>query len=193
MKLEYMYKLNLPPINEILLDTFTGFVDEDPKAFNYQYLLNVNEIFKPEWLKYKGFSFDRALFFRKNNHVGKIHTDIPIQWMDTEYEQCTPWGITWVWDGPGTMAYWEFEDLERNYVTTGSHNLPRGQVWTFNGDSPPRKVYDQLPGCVYLVNGRMPHQATGWDSRRVVSLRTLEDHNMIPWEGIVEKFQDVIE
>lgn len=192
MQLEYSYQLKLPSIDKVLKKSFKGFVDEDPKAFNYQYLLNVNEIFKPKWLKYKGFTFDRALFFRKDNHIGKIHTDIPVAWTDTEWEQCTPWGITWVWDGPGTMEYWEFEDLEKNYVTTGSHNLPTGQVWTFRGDTPPRKIYHQLPGNVYLVNGRMPHRATGWNARKVVSLRTLEDHNMLSWSDIVELFQDVI-
>lgn len=203
---ELIYELNLPPVNEIFLDSFIGFEESEEfknsattdghKNHNYQYRTDIETIFKPEWLTFKDFKWDRVLYFCKDNYRGKIHTDIPVTFWDTEYESCTPWGINWVWDGPGLQEYWKFEQVEREYVTGGAHNrsneVQKGKVWTYSELSPPYKSYDLKPNRAYLINGRFPHRVSGWNNRKVISYRTLEFNMMRSWDEVIERFKDVI-
>lgn len=190
--MEYVYQLDLPPASEIFLDDFTGFDDSYAKPFNYQYREDIEKIFKPEWLTFKDIRWDIVLFFRKNNYEGKIHTDIPVKLVKTKlFDLYTPWGVTWVWDGPGRLEYWNFEDLDEDYITTGAFNTEKGKVWTYINKTQPAKSYDLIPNKVYLVNGRQPHKATGWNHRKTISYRTL-DKPFTPWTSIIEKFQDII-
>ena len=158
--MEYVYRLNLPTIQNIFLDTFTGFNDDHLKC-NYQYRKDLQNIIKPEWLNFRNYGWDHLLYFKKLDSVGRIHTDIGFNILNTpKGDNSTPWGITWVFEGDGLLEYWPFENIINDVVTNGSdNNHNRGVVQVYTSNVPPIKSYRVLKDNCYLVCGKIPHRA----------------------------------
>jgi len=189
--MEYVYELDLPPISEVFNEGFSGFDDED-LITNYQFRRDLDNIFKKDWLNFRGINWNFVLYFKKDNKPGDIHTDIEVEYLKNDlWKMMHPWGINWVWDGDGLFEYWNFEDVEFFQMATGSHNGGQGKVQMFTSNHAPIKTYKMTKNKVYLVNGALPHRATGFPNRRLLSLRS-HFQSFIPWETTVNKFNDLI-
>ena len=168
---EYMYKLDLPPLDQILSDEGKAeLLVGDQAAMYKQY--HPRELVKPEWLNWAGIEWDFVNFFYKNNHTGVIHVD-----------GRRVWGINWIYNGYGVMEYWRPEDVNE-LVEEGDIIGSSRIVCIPNKD--PVKVYTTLPGA-YLTNAEIPHRPSGFDGRYAFSLRCR--NKRITWNDAVANFQ----
>lgn len=169
-----MYKLDLPPLDQILTDKgkadlLTG---KDVSLYSQHHPAG---LIKPEWLNWEGIEWNFVNFFYKPDRVGMIHVDGP-----------GVWGINWIYNGYGTMEYWRPEDvtiLEAEYDEVDSK---RSECLS---DKPPIKVYSTMPGA-YLTNAFTPHRASGRMGRYAFSLRCY--NTSITWDEAVLKFQHLM-
>lgn len=185
--MDLVYQLNLPPAKDIFIESFKGFNDDD-KIMNYQFRMDLNNILKSEWTTFKNLSWDHLLYFKKLNTEGRIHTDIGLNTKPND----TPWGITWVFEGDGLLEYWNLENVSESEMSTGSdNNNTKGVVRIYTPLATADKSYKLLCDKCYLVNGRYPHKATGFSGRKVISLRSSHIFHL-PWEDIVNMFEDII-
>lgn len=167
-----MYKLNLPPLDEILTDEGKEklLIGGEEVLYNQYHPAG---LVKPEWLTWRGLEWDFVNFFYKNNFQGIIHIDGP-----------TVWGINWIYNGHGTMEYWLPEDVkQRPAAFDGVGN--RSKCVT---EKPPIKIYTTTPGA-YLTNAAIPHRPTGYNGRYAFSLRCYA--NPITWKEAITKFEDL--
>jgi len=175
---EFVYKINLPPFNEIVLP---GVFDELMKSnINYQQHKS-SDIIKPEFLNINGILFDGCTIFIKHNSTGSIHSDKTPQ-------RRTPWGINWIWGGMGFLNYWYPEDIDKTENLIDPLGVPY-DVHTVS--KPPSKRYYTIPRLAYLVNAEAAHQARGFSKRYAICLRSTDLQNM-PWKEVVEKFKPLI-
>jgi hypothetical protein len=167
---EFVYKLDLPPLDTILL--------EPNKLFSNSITFNQyapKDILKPEWLNWQDLSWDFSLFFYKTDgDTGIIHIDGP-----------GVWGINWVYNGYGKMDFWNLEEVETTYELT-SLSTPRYRCAT---KTKPIKTYNTDPGA-YLVNASIPHRATGYNQRYTLSLRSYS--SKLSWLQAVNKFKNLM-
>lgn len=168
---EFMYKLDLPPLDEILSDEGKEelFVGTEKSIYNQYHPRN---LVKPEWLNWAGIEWDFVNFFYKNNHKGVLHIDGP-----------GVWGINWIYNGYGIMEYWRAEDVEEQPVSLDPIGSKRN-VCIAKTD--PIKVYKTFPGA-YLTNAVVPHLPSGFDGRYAFSLRC--QNKKITWNEAVTKFR----
>ena len=168
---EYMYKLDLPPLDEILSDEGKAeLLVGDQAAMYKQY--HPKEVIKPEWWNWAGIEWDYVAFFYKNNHKGVVHVDGP-----------GVWGINWIYNGYGVMEYWLLEDVEEQPVSLDPIGSTRN-VCIAKTD--PIKVYKTFPGA-YLTNAEVPHRPSGFNGRYAFSLRCR--YGKMTWEDAITKFQ----
>lgn len=171
---ELVYKLNLPPLTDILLPGAAEriFVPDSNSVHRHY---DPVELVKPEWLEFNGFKWDFVNFFYKNNHVGFLHSDGP-----------TVWGINWVHGGSGSLQYWRPEDTTTtmDFCAMGHRRFRHESV------KPPYLTYDTPPGA-YLVNAIVPHVASGFAGRYAFSLRVYKQ-KAIPWPEVIERFKEYI-
>lgn len=191
--MEHVYKLNLPSVDQVFLESFKGF-DDDDKTMNYQYRNDLENILRPEWCSFRNIKWDHLLYFKKSDSEGRIHTDIKYSLLNTSRGMnSTPWGITWVFEGDGLLEYWDFDQVIDSDVTNGSdNNKNKGVVKTYTAKIPPAAQYRMLNNNCYLVCGKHPHRATGFGGRKVISLRSFYMTYDITWKEIVNTFQDLI-
>ena len=178
---QLIYRLNLPPLEECILDG----VKE--KYFNdhsnpYYISIRPQTFFKSEYLTLKNLNWEGILiFFRKHNMIGKLHTDT------VDFDQ-TIWGINWIYNGCGLMEFWNMNQFEEKDIhfcidSQGFH------TYQFNESIPPNVKYFLKPGA-YLVNTTGPHRATGIGNRYCISYR---QGNFQPsWKDVVDLFKDLI-
>jgi hypothetical protein len=190
--IEYVYELNFPPADQIFLESFKGFND-DHMIDNYYFRTDVTDILKPNWLNFNNLKWDLLLYFKKDNFTGHVHTDISTTLLKNPIiaSKCHPYGINWVWGGDGLFEYWRNEDVDFREITTGADNNHEGVVQTFVEKSPPFKSYKMLKNKAYLVYGGLPHRATGFPGRKLMSLRTM-DNQFTPWEKTIDNFKQFI-
>lgn len=189
--MEYVYELDLPPIHDVFVENFIGF-DDDDLITNYQFRYDIDNILKLEWCKFRNIPWNFLLYFKKDNSPGDIHTDIELQYLKPGLmEKMHPWGINWVWGGDGLFEYWNFSDVNFFQMATGSLNGGQGKVQMFTTSKQPCKTYPMYKDKVYLVNGGLPHRATGFSGRKLLTLRS---HLMSfrTWEKTVLDFTDLI-
>ena len=172
--LEFMYRLNLPPLDEILTDQGKAelLIGKDATLYSQHH---PKDLLKPEWLTWAGIEWDFVNFFYKNSYQGIIHVDGP-----------GVWGINWIYNGHGTMEYWLPEDVEQlpaEYDNIGS----RRSECTAKAD--PIKVYTTLPGA-YLTDASFPHRPSGYNGRYAFSLRCYSKN--ISWQEAVDKFKHLM-
>ena len=171
---EFIYKLNLPPLDEILTQQAQTelFVGKNQQIYK-QY--HPKDLLKSEWLTWKDVEWDFVNFFYKNNYRGIIHVDGP-----------SVWGINWVYNGSGSMEYWLPEDVTQLPAGLDEVGSKRSECFT-NKD--PVKIYKTPPGA-YLTDASSPHRASGYNGRYAFSLRCYYT-NPISWEEAKVKFGDL--
>jgi hypothetical protein len=180
--IDFVYKLNLPGLTEILKDDARIIESAEP----YQ-LHNSVDVVKPEWLFWNDFEWNHAVSFYRtagDRDRTPIHTDIikPGQ---------LSWAVNWIHSGQGLLEFWlpgQITSESYSFIKASKGHGSRVPIITTT--QPPYKTYKQFPG-VYLTNTHYPHRATGWDSRLAFSLRANKNFT-IPWNTIVEKFQKYI-
>lgn len=179
---EYVYKLNLPSIENVLLpDLVEKLLLPSTSGLFDRY--ETKSIFKEEYVFWKGiFWNDVYHFFKTNGWEGPVHSDVE----DNMYN-C--WGINWVHGGLGIMEYWEPHHAGEPAISTDGYNH---NIRYYN---PPRistKKYEMPPGA-YLVDTTMPHRAIGWN-RHVFSLRcTIHEYQINhPWNKMIDLFHQNI-
>ena len=193
--LEYVYRLDLPKIADVVKQPFEKHPLEKLYVDNpHSKILKVDTegIFKEEFLTIKGLLFHYALVFMKPpGYVGPIHTD------DVNDNKIR-WGINWVYGGSGGMRYWRMADLLAERTDLNPNNIPYS---VFETNLPPVKEYAMVPDGVYLVHGTEAHLAytdAGVDSNRYcISSRAVKHEandkfNLNTWEDVVNMFSDLI-
>lgn len=173
---EFIYKLDLSPVNERFNDQGLSLLDMDQfinKSSTYS-IYPVNDVFKPEWINWYGIDWEDISRFYKNNYIGRIHDD----------GHPNKWGINWVVSGYATVSFWNLSKIDN--ITNVEDE--RGKfINVYDTSQPPCKHYVMPPGA-YLFNAGMPHLPSGYNNRLLFSLRT---KNM-PWNQVVNYFSDLI-
>lgn len=184
--IEHIYELaNFPSIKQLLKDPEFKFVDE---SIRYDYTIYptsyMENILNLNLLDHLGIKWTKFIYFKKDDFVGRIHTDLP----DVDSTQ-TMWGINWIYDGDCIMNFWPWESV----IFTKKQPAPgrivaHAPVLHFTAKTNPSHVYKLYSGKVYLVNATVPHQAIGAKNRSALSLR---NHSLsLSWPEVLEKFKD---
>ena len=180
--MEYIYRLNLPPLEQVLLDHDRDIVPMNGSLKPLYVVKKSKDLFKQEWLTFLGLDWDRVLvFYKPNGYIGRTHIDDinnPV------------WGINWISGGTGIIEYWDSNKIEEPETTHDTNGYVIKDYDKCVKNITAHKSYVQNQG-VYLVNAGFPHRATGYDNRVCVSLRT-ENESGISWHEIVDKFKDYI-
>jgi hypothetical protein len=188
-QIEFLYELNLPTLEDILVsaDALLGYTENLYKGSKIFYP-NVKELFKKEWLGYKGLHWDYcSLFIRSGKEQSIIHRDNP------QSPTTLHWGINWIIGNHGYMDYWDSSQIEdENLVIDGGGQ----KTVKLKINQPPNKIYLTRTGA-YLVNASAPHRIRNEsDNLRIaVSLRSKKFRNENPnlqWSDIVNIFKDII-
>ena len=182
--LEYVYKLNLPLLEEIVVPGIVETLFQPSDKFIYT-TYAPTAIIKPEFLNIKGINWDyTAIHFHKTNGtVGRIHCD------HHDPKNTLVAAINWIYDGVGTLDYWEFDELPSSVDGIDSQNA-KVTYWEKTTDLPPPKKYI-MPKGAYLVNASTPHFPVGWGNRHVISLRSTFLMSKT-WSYVVDLFSDLI-
>lgn len=177
---EFVYKLNLPPLLEILLDSAKDTLFNTKNNLAYFYVNT--DCVKPEWLQFNNYNWNSILLFYKNNSSGLIHIDGKNS-IDP-LEQPT-WGINWIHGGQGVMDYWNMEDV---LPPTFNPNGPKDRIICHPMRESSR-TYHMSEGA-YLVNASFPHKASGNAGRYAFSLRDTTSTDS--WDTVVNNFKQYI-
>jgi hypothetical protein len=177
---EYVYKLNLPSIQKILLPgKYEELFSENTSngAFSKE---NPLSYLKQEYTTLKQYKWDSSLlFYKSNGKEGYLHSDLP---------KCT-WGINYINEGLGIMKYYDPNDIGDVKLTPDSIGNTR-QNYNNPVGIKPLKIYVMHAG-VYLANVGVPHMPAGYGKRYSLSIRSL-DHQNDSWESVVENFKEYI-
>jgi hypothetical protein len=171
---EFMYKLNLPPLPDILTESAKQqlLVGKNDKLYS-QY--HPKDLLKPEWLTWAGIDWNFVNFFYKNNKQGIIHVDGP-----------GVWGINWIYKGFGTMEYWLLDDVDQLSAEYDNIGSQRNECIA---KADPIKIYTTMPGA-YLTDASFPHRPAGYNGRYAFSLRCYNKN--ISWQEAVDKFKHLM-
>jgi hypothetical protein len=175
MSAEYIYKLNLPNIEEIALpDKYKEIFASTSENIKFS-SQNPNSYLKKEHLTFKHYHWDSSLLFYKNNGaIGDLHSDLPK----------ASWAINYITAGKGIMRYYD-----NNVIGPGTLIPDKLGNVRLAWDMPtvgPTKVYTMTQG-VYLVRVDIPHIVTGHDNRYALSIRSLADQGE-SWDTVVNNF-----
>jgi hypothetical protein len=178
--MEYVYKLNLPPLNKVLREDV---LPRFERSYDHPIFTKCHpsELIKPEFLTINGVEWAFVInFYKPPGYVGLVHTD------DVN-PKSHAWGINWIWGAAGAIKYWHSGNI------TPIKQIPAAVTGELIGyypsDIPCDVSYHMEPG-VYLVNAKPPHQPISLGSRHCISLRPLLYDT--PWETIVDRFKDYI-
>jgi hypothetical protein len=184
---EFVYKLNLPPLTEILLDSAKTELFNAKNNAEHSHLEKLSYYLKPEWLTFNGITWNFVSFFYKSNYTGLIHIDE--QTRVHQLHERANWGINWIHGGSGIMEYWLPEDIIFSIPQEDeTGNYKRIQCSTTKA---PYRTYNMSPGA-YLVNASVPHRATGYTGRYAFSVRDNCEKNIMTWNAVVDLFKDHI-
>ena len=170
---EFVYRLNLSPIDERLNDQGTQLLDISNSSKKYS-IYPADTVIKPEWLNWYGINWTDITRFYKDNFTGRIHDD----------GNCNKWGINWVVSGYATVSFWNLSKIDTVITVNDEQNCP---INVYRTSHPPCKHYI-MPRGAYLFNAGLPHLPSGFNKRLVLSLRA---RNM-PWEKVVQHFSEFI-
>lgn len=197
---ELVYRLNYADFDKIVLPKFKEAVLNTDKVFQKGYgneqsnqyvrITNTRGKLRDEFIFHDGYAFlEIELFLKSNGTRGIIHRDIA-------RDDVMPWGINYVVGGTSIMEYYDVTQLTpvktQNGVT--SINAAGGYSTFYTNKSgaglTPIAKYIMEPG-VYLINGDVPHVATGLQDRIVFSMRSPKDYNL-DWVTVVGRFKQHI-
>lgn len=182
--MEHCYKLNLPSLEEVLLDFEKEIISLNQRINPIYFTKDSDKMFKSNWLTFNDISWCTAMvFYKPHGFIGRTHTD--------KIDGSLAWGINWISGGSGTIEFWDRTKISLPTIVTDSVGYKIEDYDNCVKDVIAHKTYIQDPG-VYLINGTSPHRATGFDNRVCVSLRSFNNY-YISWEQIVEKFKNYYE
>lgn len=186
---DYVYKLNLPNIKDVVLslDDIKNLIPDDFRGSQIFYP-DPRDIFKPEWLSYKGLSWDYcSVFIRSGKEKSILHKDNP------HSPKSLHWGINWILGDASVMEYYDEKNMsnERIIIDSGGKTTV-----LLSSDKSPDKIYN-LENGAYLVNASVPHRAINLSNktRIVLSLRSInfrKENSSVVWRDVVEMFRDEI-
>jgi hypothetical protein len=179
--MEYVYRLNLPSLLEVLKKDLIKYIDERPTPTCQ---VKPQDYFIDEIVQLKNLEWNRCSCFKKLKTRGPIHID---GYRDDGNNLI--WGINWVHGAAGNMEYWDdWVDLKQK-LTFDTAGLPRLDILP---TTPATQVYPTVPGGVYLVNAGIPHLADNYTdvTRYAISMRA-KDPGLI-WEEVIDLFSDLI-
>lgn len=189
--MEQIYKLNIPAIKELLVPSFSGYNDEH-LPYNYIVELNPEKIIKLDWFDSLNLSWEKIIYFKKQERVGSLHSDASYSGESIPpNNNLTVWGINWVYEGTRIMHYWNWENVIVSGLTPGSINIPEnGVVTKFLSKTKPDKTYKLVEGSAYLVNATLPHLAIGNGKGIIFSLRPSQKN--LEWSKVIDLFSGYI-
>lgn len=183
--MELIYKLNLPELAEILIDTslldfkVAGRGSRKSDSITLAEYRNPALFVLPEFLNINNYGMNYSLVFLKfKGFTGVIHKD--------GINSHHVWAINFIHGGTGIMEYWLDDQLTQTRHKL-DNNSPSIEYTT---TQPAFKRYVMQPGA-YLVNTSVAHRATGYD-RIAVSLRSTPNGEPISWSKIVHDFSSLI-
>jgi hypothetical protein len=180
---EYVYTLNLPTIDEILLpgkyqELFIPSSSDIKLSF-----VNPQQCLLESHRTFKHFKWDVGLlFYKANGKEGIIHSD------SQPDSPTASWAINYVLGGTGTLKYYDYSQLPAPKMIPD--NLGNNRPVYENPTVAPVKTYTMPPG-VYLVRTDTPHIASGHGQRYCLSVRS-QSHQNEQWETIVNEFTHYI-
>jgi hypothetical protein len=179
--MELVYKLNIPPLDQVLREDRVSMLDvatDHPRYVSQ----HPSTVLKTEWLNFNGIEWDIALyFFKPPGFVGRVHTDV----INPDLHI---WGINWIYGASGALNFWDPKNIQPFEKKIDEQGYP---IWNYPTNIPPDKSYHMEPGA-YLTNVRFPHQPVSHGVRHCISLRCGAEY-CTPWEQAVEMFRDYIE
>ena len=176
---EFVYRLNLPPLTDILLNKDILYNEE---KYDTIYRQLTTDCIKPEWLTFNNYNWNSVLYFYKNNSSGVIHMDKNDR-SHLPHKPCV-WGINWIYNNSGIMEYWPLADILHQVV-----DAKNKFITVCYSNKKPHSTYHMTEGA-YLVNASLPHKATGESKRSALSLRDTTCNET--WDTIVDKFKNYI-
>jgi hypothetical protein len=198
---ELVYKLNYPELKTVFTENFLFKLlntDEIVKNSILQKIHNeyvrfsdTVDIIKSDFRTHDSYVFDEVeVFLKINGYRGILHRD-------SVHDYRSPWGINWVIEGTGIMEYYDESQLTVRLTSAGTiltKNRTNGYSRYYTSRSGnemiPMARYVMNPG-VYLINGAIPHVASGMGHRIVISARSSKDYNL-SWDTVVSRFHDKI-
>jgi hypothetical protein len=180
---EYVYTLNLPTIDEILLpgkyqELFIPSSSDRKHSF-----VDPQQCLLEKYRTFKHFKWNFGLlFYKANGKEGIIHSD-------SRYILPTAsWGINYILGGTGILKYYDYSQLSEPKIVPDTIGIITPHYK--NPNVAPIKTYTMPPG-VYLVRTDTPHAASGYGQRYCLSLRSTSHQNE-QWETIVDEFTHYI-
>ena len=181
--MEYCYKLNLPSLNEVLIDFEKDIVSLNQSIKPIYFSKKSDKMIKTNWLNFNNIPWCTVMvFYKPHGFIGRAHTD--------SINGASAWGINWISGGSGTIEFWDSNKILKPTIVTDSVGYKIEDYDKSVKDVPADKTYIQDQG-VYLINGSGPHRATGFDNRVCVSLRSFANYHMT-WSEVIEKFNKYI-
>ena len=136
---DYVYKLNLPNINEVVisLDNIKNLLPRDFQGSQIFYP-EPYKIFKPEWLTYKNLEWDYcSLFIRSGEQQSVLHRDNP------HSSDSLHWGINWILGDNSIMEYWNKDKIINEKIIYDSGGKTTVKI---TADQHPSKQYTMSTG-----------------------------------------------
>jgi hypothetical protein len=188
--MEYVYKLHLQPIYEIVnsvadLENSCDSEIDKTSSFGMITYPDPDKILKPSHREYLGFLWNRcSLHFKGPQNQGTLHRD---NWRNASQ---LIWALNWVWGDDSIIEYWENDLIKDSCTTIDGGGSFRVQAVT---DHFPSKVY-KMPVGIYLVNASVYHRVTniGKNIRYALSFRSMPNR-YFTWELAVNHFKKYFE
>ncbi len=177
--LEYVYKLNLPSIREVLLPGKYEEIFAPSDAVIFMRSISSWTYLKPEHQIVNGYTMDHSLlFYKAGGAPGVVHDDGD-----------TVWALNYIVGGYGKLCYYDRSKLGEPEIMADPVDNYRPVYKDTN--LPPDRTYYMSPG-VYLVRTDQPHLPYGYGKRYSLSIRAIEEQLVLPWETVVDSFKEYI-
>lgn len=177
---EYIYKLNLPPIEEVLIPGKYQEIFIPTELRNSILNLDPSTYLKKEYREINGYKLNISiLFYKSDGWTGKIHLD--------GAKELNTWAINYIVGGRSIMRYYDSIDkseIKMTYDFAGNYYPECEQ----NPKDGPSKEYHLSEG-VYLVRTDIPHAPQALGKRYCLSIRAIHEQRILPWEIVVAKFK----
>ena len=184
--MEFLYKLDLPPLTEVIREDIRDRFFRDFYQSRVSHW-NADQILRPEFLNIKGLTWPTVnLFCKTPNSPGIVHLDNPYG------NDLLHINILWV-HGYGGMKFWADNNIDQKRPATDTHsNL---QMTVVDVSNPPSRDYKTVKDSAYLLNASVAHtgynEAFETENRYTVSLRCWIGYKF-SWPDFVNIFEDLI-
>lgn len=200
---ELCYKLNIPSLIDIVRDDWKKNLNVISTKKRNVNLIKIpivspaNLAIKEEYLNLNNVEWKNIVYLSlDSNTLTHIHSDNSGESIDSNLEnpKFIWFSINFVVSGSGRMDYYLPSQLDPNCF---SDPIDPYQQKNWTTKQQPYKSYEMTTGA-YLVNATIPHKATAYEKRLVISLRPNFSGTQgtqlwgKSWEEIVKMFDDYI-